>query len=332
MEAAGKVNFFYEGPKNRFLSFLMEGKPWCVSRERVWGTPLPVWVCNECGTKTLVASKRELIEKAMELPDQNFELHKPWIDRVLLKCGKCGGTMKREPFVLDAWHNSGASPYARFTDKEFAKFVPTDFLTEAIDQTRGWANTLLLEHVIMTGKAKPPYQAFLFYGHALDDKGRKMSKSVGNVIDANDVLASHSADLFRFYTLRKCSPIDSMNFDVKELNKRPYQILSTIYHLYRFFIQNAEYDHFNPQKHTLGWARKEQTLKPSEKWLLSKLQKTVKAVTAEFEDCRFNFALSELEEFVVNLLSRQYVPMVRHELWSDEQETLNRRLLVPAAV
>ncbi|UCB61116.1 MAG: isoleucine--tRNA ligase [Candidatus Bathyarchaeota archaeon] len=332
VKAAEKVEYYYEPPKNRFLAFLGEGKPWCFSRERVWGTPLPIWKCAKCDHKILVTSKKELLRKAIKPPTGHFELHKPWIDRIFLKCDKCGAKMHREPFVLDTWHNSGAAPYARFTDEEFSYYMPVDFLVEAIDQTRGWANTLLLEHVIMTGKAKPPYQAFLFYGHALDDKGRKMSKSVGNVIDANDVLASHSADLFRFYTLRKCSPIDSMNFDVKELNKRPYQILSTIYHLYRFFIQNAEYDHFNPQKHTLGWARKVQTLKPSEKWLLSKLQKTVKAVSAEFEDCRFNFALSELEEFVVNLLSRQYVPMVRHELWSDEQETLNRRLTIYATL
>jgi len=330
IEAAEKVNYYYDPPKNRFLAFLSEGKPWCFSRERVWGTPLPIWRCpnKECTYKILVSSKAELLNKAVEKPVGHFELHKPWIDRVQIRCEECGGTMHREPFVLDTWHNSGASPYARYTDAEFRRYVPVDFLVEAIDQTRGWANTLLLEHVILTEKAEPPYKAFLFYGHALDERGRKMSKSIGNFIDANEVLDSYSADLFRFYMLWKCSPIDSMNFDAKELKKRPYQVLSTVYHLYRFFSQNAEYDHFNPKEHTHKWTRTNGIIKPADQWLLSKLQKTITNVTEKIENCQFNIALSNLEEFVVNILSRHYVPMVRRELWSDDKESLKRRLSI----
>ena len=332
VEAAQKVNYFYESPKNRFLAFLKEGKPWCISRERVWGTPLPIWVCEKCGSKVLVASKKELIERALELPSKDFELHKPWIDRVVLRCEKCGGKMKRESFVLDCWLDSGASPYASFTDDEFRRFVPVDFLTEAIDQTRGWANSLLLEHVILTGNAEAPYKAFLFYGFVLDAKGRKMSKSLGNVIEVNPLLQGRSADVSRFYVLWKCSPIDSMNFDAEELKGRPYQVLSTFYHLHRFFMQNAEYDHFDPRRHTLQWAKENKGLKTLDRWLLSKLQGTVKEVTEKAEACEFNFVLSELEEFVVNVLSRQYVPMVRRDLWSDDPETLNRRLAVYATL
>lgn len=332
VEAAEKVEYFFEGPKNRFLSFLKEGKPWCISRERVWGTPLPIWVCEKCGTKKFVASKKEIVEKAIEKPQGKFELHKPWIDRVTFQCENCGGIMHREPFVLDTWHNSGASPYARFTDEEFEKYVPADFLTEGIDQTRGWANSLLLEHVILTGRAEAPYKAFLFQGLTQDAKGRKMSKSLGNVIEANKLLKNYSADICRFYLLRKCSPLDFMNFDPQELNRRPYQVLSTLYHLNKFFIQNAEYDNFNPKEHTLKWAEREKQLRKPDLWLLSKLQETLKEYTNRLEKCEFNFALATLENFVIETVSRVYVPMIRRELWTDDPETLHRRLTIYATL
>jgi isoleucyl-tRNA synthetase len=330
--AAEKVEYFFEAPKNRFLSFLKEGKPWCISRERVWGTPLPIWVCENCKARTFIANKKELIEKALEKPPQDFELHKPWIDRIKIKCEKCGGVMHREPFVLDTWHNSGAAPYARFTDEEFVKYVPVAFLTEGIDQTRGWANSLLLEHVILTGKAEAPYKAFLFQGLTQDAKGRKMSKSLGNIIEVNKLLEKESADVCRFYLLRKCSPIDFMNFDVNEMKRRPYQVLATIYHLNRFFIQNAEYDGFNPQRHTLEWAGSSGFLKKPDLWLLSKLQKIISDYTTNLERCEFNVALAELEEFLIEVVSRLYVPMIRKELWTDDPETLNRRLAIYATL
>jgi isoleucyl-tRNA synthetase len=332
VKAAEKVEYFFEPPKNRFLAFLREGKPWCISRERVWGAPIPIWRCEKCRAKTIVASKQELLEKTMEKPQGHFELHKPWVDRVMLKCEKCGGLMRREDFVLDCWHNAGAAPHARFTESEFRAYLPTDFLTEAIDQTRGWANTLLLEHVILTGKAEAPYKAFLFQGLVQDAKGRKMSKSLGNVVEANKLLEKYSADLCRFYLLWKCSPEMSMNFDPQELTKRPYQVLSTLYHLNRFFVQNAEYDNFNPQEHTLEWAEKENGLKKPDLWLLSRLQETVEEYTVRLEKCEFNFALANLEDFAIETLSRLYVPMVRKELWTDDPETLKRRLAIYATL
>ena len=332
MKAARSVRYFFDSPQNRFLSFLKEGKPWCISRERVWGTPLPVWRCEKCGSKTFVASKKELVEKAEEKLQGDFELHKPWVDRVTFKCEKCGGKMRREDFVLDTWHNSGASIYARFTDEEFMKYVPVDYLTEAMDQTRGWANTLLLEYVMLTGKAESPYKAFLFQGLTQDAKGRKMSKSLGNVIEANKTLEKCSADVCRFYMLRKCSPIDTNDFDTHELSRRPYQVLSTLYHASRFFVQNSEYDDFDPKRHTLEWAMHEDLLKPVDLWLLSKLQQTVEEYTGKLESCEFNFALAALEDFAIETLSRLYVPAVRKELWTDDEETLNRRLAIYATL
>jgi isoleucyl-tRNA synthetase len=332
LEAAEKIQYYFDEPKNRFIAFLKEGKPWCISRERVWGTPLPMWTCEKCGAKRLIASKKELAENALEKLPENFELHKPWVDRITLKCPKCSGIMRREDYVLDTWHNSGASPYARFTDPDYERFVPTDFLTEGIDQTRGWANSLLLEYVILTGKPEAPYHAFLFQGLTQDAKGRKMSKSLGNILETSKLLQKYSADLCRFYMMRKCSPIDFMNFDLQELNRRSYQVLSTLYHLSRFFLQNAEFDKFNPAKFTLEWAKEKKQLKDADRWLLSKLQGKIEEYTAKLERCEFNFAVAILEDFVIDTLSRLYVPMIRKELWTDDPETAERRQTIYAVL
>jgi isoleucyl-tRNA synthetase len=330
LEAADKVEYFFDEPKNRFISFLKEAKPWCISRERIWGTPLPVWTCEQCGEKKVISSKAELVEAAQEEIPESFELHKPWVDRLTLKCDKCGGVMRREDFVLDTWHNSGASPYARFTDNQYEQYVPTEFLTEGIDQTRGWANSLLLEYVILTGEAESPFKAFLFQGLTQDSKGRKMSKSLGNVIETNKLLTTTSADLTRFYMMRKCSVIDFMNFDLHELSRRTYQVLSTLYHLSRFFLQNAEFDEFKPEKYTVDWASTYGLLNSPDRWLLSRLQQKIEEYTQKLDACQFNFAVAVLEDFVIDTLSRLYVPMIRKELWTDDPETKQRRQAIYA--
>ncbi len=329
IRAAEGIEYFYDPPKNRFLEIIKEKVPWCISRERVWGTPLPIWVCCRCDKKIPAFNRKEIIEKAVDLPSgRDFELHRPWLDRIVLKCPDCGSKAYREPFVLDTWHNSGASPYASFTDEEYKDLVPVEFLTEGIDQTRGWAYTLLIENLIFTGRAEAPYKAFLFTGHVLDEKGRKMSKSLGNVIDALDILKSSSVDVLRFYLIWRNSPLDPLNFSLSEMNSRPYQVLSTLYHMHVYFQQNSSYDGYDTVVNTLNWALKNELLKPHEIWLLSNLQNLIDNVSNRYKNCRFNESSKEIENFIIEILSQKYIPMTRGEIWDDSKETLNRRLAI----
>ena len=238
--AASKVNYFYEQPKNRFLEIIRERVPWCISRERVWGTPLPIWKCTKCSFKEGLFSREAIVARASYLPDgENFELHRPWIDEVLINCPKCQNKMKRELFVLDTWHNSGSAPYSSLSDAEYDTLIPAEFLTEGIDQTRGWAYTLLMLNVILKKSPQSPFQSFLFTGHVLDDKGNKMSKSLGNVVDAKSLLIDNPVDLVRLYFIWKSSPIEPLNFDIKEMSSRPHQVLSTLFFLHIYYQQNA---------------------------------------------------------------------------------------------
>ena len=329
VNAAEKVNYFYEPPRNRFLNILKEGRPWCISRQRIWGTPIPIFVCSSCGNKELLASRAEIISRASCLPDgPDFELHRPWIDRIAVKCNLCGGEMRRIEPVLDTWHNSGAAPYCSVNDEEFKEFVPVEFLVEGIDQTRGWANSLLRLNVILKNKPESPYKAFLFLGIVNDENGRKMSKSLGNVILSEDVLDRYGPDLMRLYMLWKASPIDAISFSFKEMTGRPLQILNTLYNLCKFLQQNAGYDNYDHRLHNLEWALLKQHLEATDRWILSKLQNLVKEVTEAFETARYNVGLRALESFTIELLSRTYIQFIRTELWREESEADVRRNVI----
>ena len=333
LEAAQNVEYFFEPPKNRFVEIIKEQHPWCISRERVWGTPLPIWSCSKCGHKEALFSRADIVRKAIELPDgQDFELHRPWIDRIKINCEKCGATMQREQFVLDTWHNSGAAPYASLTDEEYNDLIPATFLTEGIDQTRGWAYTLLMENVIMNETGIAPFQSFLFQGHVLDEKGNKMSKSLGNVIEARALLSDNPVDLVRLYFIWKSSPIESLNFSLDEMKTRSYQILSTLHNLHVYFKQNSGFDKFDHDKHNLQWVADGNLLGQTEVWLLSKLQGLITEVTDSFSRCRFHEGAKAIDEFIINHLSQTYVPLTRNVIWDDSVENLDRRLAVYSVI
>lgn len=331
--AASNVEYFFDAPRNRYLEIIKEKVPWCISRERIWGTPLPIWTCRRCSHKLGLFSRNEIIKYADHLPDgPAFELHRPQIDRVEIKCGRCGSKMQREPFVLDTWHNSGAAPYASLRDDEFSSIIPAAFMTEGVDQTRGWAYTLLMQNVILTGGSLAPFKSFLFQGHVLDEKGNKMSKSLGNVIDAYHLLKENAVDLVRFYFMWKSSPIESLNFSLSEMTTRTYQIMSTLFYLHVYFSQNSQFDNFDRKANDLGWALKTDLLRIADKWVLSKLEYVINEVTVSFQKCRFHEGAKSVEEFVINTLSQTYIPMTRNEIWDDSLETLNRRLAIYAVL
>ena len=331
INAAQKVEYFFNQPKNRFLEIIKEKHPWCISRERFWGCPIPIWKCTECENIERLFSRKEIVEAADSLPDgHDFELHRPWIDKISIKCKKCNAKMQREEFVLDTWHNSGAAPFASLSDDEYKKTIPAPFLTEGIDQTRGWAYTLLIENVIFNNKDISPYNSFLFQGHVLDEKGNKMSKSTGNVIVASDLLNKYPVDLVRFYFMWKSSPIETLNFSTKELMSRPYQILSTLFHIHLYFKQNSEYDKFSIDKTTIGWAKDNNMFTPADIWLLSKLQKTIELCTELNKKCKFHESASAIEDFLINSLSQIYIPITKPELWNDDETKKDRRLVIYA--
>ena len=332
VSAASKVEYFFEQPKNRFMELIKEKHPWCISRERLWGCPLPVWKCTDCNKENWLFTRQEIIGAAIDLPDgENFDLHRPYVDNIKIKCRYCNGISIREEFVLDTWHNSGSAPYSSLTDQEYDQNIPVEFLSEGIDQTRGWAYTMLIENIILKNKAVSPYMAFLFQGHVLDKDGNKMSKSKGNVLEGSDLLNEYPADLLRLYFMYKCSPIEPLKFDSKEMTSRPYQILSTLHNLHLYFWQNGKFDKYD-ESFTLNWANTNNHLTQPDLYLLSKLQSLISTVTDKNASCKFHEATHALDEYIINTLSQTYVPIIRNELWDEDDGKKDRRMAIYAVL
>lgn len=308
------VNWMPDNIKNgRFGNFLENVIDWGLSRERYWGTPLPIWEC-ECGHREAVGSIEQLKSMSDNCPD-DIELHKPYIDRVELNCPKCGGKMHRVSEVIDCWFDSGSMPFAQwhypFENKEiFEQNYPADFISEAIDQTRGWFYTLMAISTLIFDKS--PYKNVIVLGHVQDKDGRKMSKHLGNVVDPWSVLDNQGADAVRWYFYANSAPWLPNRFDDKNVNEYQRKFMGTLWNTYAFYVLYANIDNFNPMDYKLDYSQ----LPPMDKWILSKLNSLVKYVDNSLENYKITESARAMADFV-DELSNWYVRRSRERFWGE---------------
>jgi isoleucyl-tRNA synthetase len=304
--------------ENRFGEWIANAEDWCISRSRIWGTPLNVWRCQNCGDIKVIETIEELKKSAKKLP-LHFELHRPWIDEVVLECERCRKEMKRVPQVLDVWLDSGVAHSASINflkDRSlFDMLYPYDFITEGVDQTRGWFYSLLTTGVILFGKA--PYKRVLCQGLVLDKFGQKMSKSRGNVIWTHEVLKKYGADLLRTYLLWKAAPEDALAFDYEEI-EQVKRGLTILWNIFAFSITYMLLDNFKPEE---GQTEKFlEYLKEEDKWIISKSQTVIKEMTDYIENLRPHKAIRSLLNFIVDDVSRFYIRLIRRRTWIEAKE------------
>ncbi|WP_167957588.1 isoleucine--tRNA ligase [Anaerosporobacter faecicola] len=307
--------------KGRFGNWLENIQDWGVSRNRYWGTPLNVWEC-ECGHMHSIGSIEELKSLSSNCPDE-VELHRPFIDAVTFPCEKCGKEMHRVPEVLDCWFDSGAMPFAQhhypFENKElFEEQFPADFISEAVDQTRGWFYTLLAESTLLFNKA--PYKNVIVLGHVQDENGQKMSKSKGNAVDPFDALKQYGADAIRWYFYINSAPWLPNRFHGKAVMEGQRKFMGTLWNTYAFYVLYANIDNFDPSKYTLDYDQ----LPVMDKWLLSRLNTVVKAVDENLAAYKIPETAKALQNFV-DELSNWYVRRCRERFWAKgmEQDKIN---------
>lgn len=309
------VNWIPENIKNgRFGNFLENVIDWGLSRERYWGTPLPIWEC-ECGHRHAVGSIEELKSMSDNCPD-DIELHKPYIDNVFLNCPECGKKMKRVSEVIDCWFDSGSMPFAQwhypFENKEvFDENFPADFISEAIDQTRGWFYTLMAISTLIFDKA--PYKNVIVLGHVQDKDGRKMSKHTGNVVDPWTVLDKQGADAVRWYFYTNSSPWLPNRFYEDAVNEGQRKFMGTFWNTYAFFVLYANIDNFNPNDYKLEYDK----LPPMDKWILSRLNTLIKYVDNSLDNYKLTEPSRAMGEFVDDL-SNWYVRRSRERFWGKD--------------
>ena len=308
--------------KGRFGDWLENVQDWGISRNRYWGTPLNIWQC-ECGHMHSIGSRQELFEMSGEERAKTVELHRPYIDEITLKCPECGGEMHRVPEVIDCWFDSGAMPFAQhhypFENKElFEQQFPANFISEAVDQTRGWFYSLLAESTLLFNKA--PYKNVIVLGHVQDENGQKMSKSKGNAVDPFDALNKYGADAIRWYFYINSAPWLPNRFHGKAVVEGQRKFMSTLWNTYAFFVLYADIDNFDPTKYELNYDQ----LPVMDKWLLSRLNTTVQAVDNDLANYKIPEAARALQEFV-DEMSNWYVRRSRERFWAKgmEQDKIN---------
>ena len=318
--------------KGRFGDWLNNLQDWGISRNRYWGTPLNVWECEGCGHMEAIGSREELAKRSGNPDAAKVELHRPYIDEVTFTCPDCGKTMHRVPEVIDCWFDSGAMPFAQhhypFENKDkFKEQFPAQFISEAVDQTRGWFYSLLAESTLLFNKA--PYENVIVLGHVQDENGQKMSKSKGNAVDPFDALERHGADAIRWYFYSNSAPWLPNRFHDDAVTEGQRKFMGTLWNTYAFFVLYADIDSFDPTKYTLDYEK----LSVMDKWLLSRLYSSVKAVDENLSGYRIPETAKVLQNFVDDM-SNWYVRRSRSRFWAKgmEQDKINAYMTLYTAL
>ncbi len=318
--------------KGRFGDWLENIQDWGISRNRYWGTPLNVWECEGCGHMESIGSREELKQMSGNDAALTVELHRPYIDEITCTCPKCQGTMRRVPEVIDCWFDSGAMPFAQhhypFENKElFESQFPAQFISEAVDQTRGWFYSLLAESTLLFNQA--PYENVIVLGHVQDENGQKMSKSKGNAVDPFDALKIYGADAIRWYFYINSAPWLPNRFHGKAVQEGQRKFMGTLWNTYAFFVLYANIDQFDATQYTLDYA----SLSIMDKWLLSKLNTVVGEVDSNLENYRIPEAARALQDFV-DEMSNWYVRRSRERFWAKgmEQDKINAYMTLYTAL
>lgn len=312
--------------EGRFGNWLENVQDWGISRNRYWGTPLNIWECEECGKQISIGSREDLYEQSGNEAAKTVELHRPYIDEITCKCSECGGTMKRVPEVIDCWFDSGAMPFAQhhypFENKEvFEQQFPAKFISEAVDQTRGWFYSLMAESTLLFNKA--PYENVIVLGHVQDEHGQKMSKSKGNAVDPFEALGKFGADAIRWYFYTNSAPWLPNKFHDKAVVEGQRKFLGTLWNTYAFYVLYAEIDQFNPLDYKLEYDK----LAVMDKWILSRLNTAIKTTDKNLAAYRIPEAAKAVDAFV-DELSNWYVRRSRERFWAKgmEQDKINAYL------